>query len=81
MKHPNILARQNMDQLARLDMADLDEVRLERQNVRVRQRKRVGRAFPRDLPVGSRAPSVAVDEEREVAVVEKELAVDRKSVV
>ena len=41
----------------------------------MRQRETLRLAFPTDEPIRSGSPSVAVDEEREFAVVEKELAV------
>jgi hypothetical protein len=56
-------------------MPELDKVRLKRQNIRIRERKRVRVTLPGDLPVRTRPPAVAVDEEGEVAVVQEELAV------
>lgn len=64
-----------MDQLARLDVTDLDEARLERQDVGVAQGKSLGSAFPLDLPVGSCTPAIAIHEEAEIGVVEEEFAV------
>lgn len=75
MQHPDILRGNNMHQRARLHMSDLDKARLKRQDVRIAQRERGRLSLPCDLPVRARAPSVAVDVEREVGVVEQELAV------
>ena len=75
MQHANILRRQNMHTSARLDMANLDEARLERQNIRVRQGERLRLSLPGDPPIGPCAPAVAVDEEGEIGVIEQELAV------
>ena len=76
MQHPDILSRHDMDQLARLDVADLDEARLEGQDVGVAQGEGLGSAFPLDLPVRPCAPPVAIDEKAEIGVVEEEFAVE-----
>jgi hypothetical protein len=65
-----------VDQLARLDVTDLDETWLERQYVGVAEGKSLWGAFPLDLPVGSCAPAVAVDEEAEIGVVKQEFSVE-----
>lgn len=57
-------------------MADFDEVGFESEEVRMGERKRLRPAFPRDQPVGSSSPSIAVDEEGEFVVVEEEFAVE-----
>lgn len=69
MKHPHILARHDMYQLTSLDMTDLDETRLECKNVGVIQCKGLRRAFPGNLPILSRAPTISVDEEAEVRII------------
>jgi hypothetical protein len=75
MQHPDILSCHDMDQLARLDVTDLYETRLERQDVGVAEGEGLGSAFPLYLPVRSCAPPVAIDEEAEIGVVEEEFAV------
>lgn len=75
VQHTDVFPGHDVDQFARLNVPDFYKVRLERQYVWVRQRERVRIAFPGDLPVRTRTPAVAVDEERKVAVVEEELAV------
>lgn len=76
MEHPNILPRKNMHQSARFDVPYLDEARLEREDVRVRQRKRHRVALPRNLPIRTRPPAVAIDEERKLGIVQEELAIE-----
>lgn len=75
MQHPDVLRRNDVHASARIYVSHLDETRLERKDVGVRQRKRRGRAFPVDLPLRPGPPAVPVDEERELRVVEEELAV------
>lgn len=75
MQHADVLPGHDVDQLARFNVPDFHKVRLKGKNVRVRECKCVGVALPQDLPIRTRAPAVAVDEERKVAVVEEELAV------
>lgn len=65
-----------MDQLARLDMPDLDEAGLKGQDVGVAEREGMWSAFPLDLPIGPCAPAVAVDEEAKVGVVEEKFAIE-----
>lgn len=60
----------------RLNIPNLDKVGLKRQDPGIRQGKALRQALPLDAPVGARAPAVAVDKERELAVVEQELAVE-----
>lgn len=75
MQHANILTRHDVNQLTRLNVSDLDEVRFKGKYIRIRQCEGIGVALPRNLPVRPRAPSVAVDKEGEIAVVEKEFSV------
>lgn len=75
MQHPDILARHHMDQLARFNVADLDEARLKGQYVRIVECKGLRVAFPLDLPVRPRAPAVSIDEEAKVRIVEEEFPV------
>lgn len=75
MKHPDVLGRYNMHSL-RLDIPDLDKVWLERQDPGIGEREALWQALPVDPPVRSCAPAIAVDEERELRVVEQELAVE-----
>jgi len=60
----------------RLHMPDLNEARLKSQYVRVGQGKRLGLAFPGNLPVLPGSPAVPIDKEGEVGIVEKEFAVE-----
>ena len=75
MEHPNIAASHDMNQLTRLDVSDLNETWLKGQDVWIAQRKCLWLAFPSDLPIRSDTPSVAVDEETEVGIVEQEFSV------
>jgi hypothetical protein len=75
MQHPDILSCHDMDQLARLDVTDLYEARLERQDVGVAEGEGLGSAFPLYLPIRSCAPTVAIDEKAKIGVVEEEFAV------
>ena len=75
MQHPHILPRHDVDQLAGLDVPNFNKARLEGQNIRVMQRKSLRCALPLDFPVGPRPPTVPVDEETEIGIVEQELAV------
>lgn len=63
MKHPNVLARQYVDQSTSLNVPDLDEAWLECENVRIRQCKRLRLPFPRNLPIRTCTPAVSIDEE------------------
>lgn len=76
MQHAHILARHDVNQLARLDVPDFDEAGLEGQDVGVAKGEGMWGAFPLDLPVGPCAPAVTVDEEAKVGVVEEKLAVE-----
>jgi hypothetical protein len=75
MKHPQVLARHYVDELTGLDVSDLDEIWLERKDIRVIQRECLRCAFPLDSPVLPCSPAVAIDEEGEFRVIEQELAV------
>ena len=75
MQHSNISTRHDIYQLTRLNMPDLNEVWLKCQDIRIAERKSRRVAFPSDLPVLTCSPAVPIDEEREVRVIEQELAV------
>ncbi len=75
MQHPQIPCRDDMRERTGLDISDLDEAGLKSQNVRVRERERLRLALPVDFPVRTGAPTVSIHEEREVGVVEQEVAV------
>lgn len=64
-----------MDQLTSLDVSDLNKVGLKCKNIRIRKSKRIGISLPRDLPVRPSTPAIPVDEKREIAVVQEELAI------
>lgn len=64
-----------MDQFTRLDMPNLDEARLECEDIRIVQRKGLWCSFPRDFPVLSCTPAIAVDKETEIRVIEKEFTI------
>jgi hypothetical protein len=64
-----------MDQFARLNVSDLNEIRFEGEYIWIGQGKGARCAFPGNSPVGSSPPSVPVDKERKVAVIEKEFAI------
>lgn len=65
-----------MNQLACLDMADLNEIRLKRKDVGIAERKCLWSALPLDLPIGSRPPTISVDKEAEVGIIEQKLEVE-----
>lgn len=73
VQHPDVLRSQDMNQHTSLHVSYFDEAGLEGKDVRVEDGKRLRRALPRDLPVRTRPPTIAVDEEREVRVAEQEL--------
>ena len=75
MQHTNILRRHYVYTSASIYVPDLDKARLKSKNVRVRQRKCLRLAFPNDLPVLPRSPTVSVHKERKFGVVQQELAV------
>lgn len=75
MQHPDVLPSNDVNQFAGLNVPNFDKVGLKRQDIWVRQRERIRSAFPRDFPIRTCPPPIAVDEEGEVAVVEKELSV------
>ena len=56
-------------------MSNLDEARLERENVRITQCKRCRGSLPLDLPILSSAPAIAIDEEAKVGIIEEEIGV------
>ena len=57
-------------------MSELDKIGLKCQNPRITERKGLWGTFPIEAPVGPRSPSVAIDKEGELAVIEQELAVE-----
>ena len=75
MKHSHILPGHDVNQFARLNMSDLNETWFESQDVRVVQGKALWRAFPLYLPVWPGSPSVSIDEEAEVGVIEQEFTI------
>lgn len=76
MQHANILRRDYMYELTRLQMANLYKVRFECKEIRVRQGEGQRFAFPIDQPIWPGSPAISVDEEREIGVVEEEFAVE-----
>lgn len=66
MQHADVLRRNDMHEVRRLHMPNLDEARLERENVRREDGESVGVAFPGDHPVGPSTPAIAVNKERVV---------------
>lgn len=76
MQHPNIPPGNNRDQSPRLTIPNLNKTWLKRQDIRITQRKRRRLPFPRNLPIRSRSPPIAIHVKRVVAVVEQELAVE-----
>lgn len=62
-----------MNQHTSLHVPYFDKAGLEGKDVRVEDSKGLRRALPRNLPVRTRPPAVAVDKEREVCVAEQEL--------
>jgi hypothetical protein len=75
MKHPNVLVRYNVHSTA-LNVSELDEVGFECQDPGVAERKANGRSLPVDTPLRSCPPSITIDEEGELRVVQEELAVE-----
>lgn len=75
MKHPQVLTSHNVNELARLNMSYFDKIWLERQNVGVVESKCLGCALPLNPPVLSCSPTVSIDEERELGVVEQEFSI------
>lgn len=69
MQHANILPRHNVDEFTCLNVPDLHEIGLKCKNIRIRKCKRIGIALPRDLPIRSSTPTVAVDEKGEIAII------------
>lgn len=76
MQHPHILRRQDIHQRPRVHIPNLNEVRLERQDVRLEYGESLRVPLPRDKPLGERAPAVPVHEEGKVRVAQQEVAVD-----
>lgn len=64
-----------MYELTSLKMAYLDETGLKGKDIWIRECKCAWIAFPGYPPIRSCAPPISIHEEREVAIVEQELAV------
>lgn len=64
-----------MDQFTGFNVSDLDKARLKGEDVGVVQRKCLRCSFPLNLPILSCSPSITIDEETKVRVVEQELAI------
>lgn len=62
VKHPDILACDDVTQLTGLNVANLNEIRLKCQDVGVIEREGLRRALPIDSPVLSCSPSITIDE-------------------
>lgn len=75
MQHANILPRDDVDQLTSLNVSDLDEIRLKSEDVWVGKCKCIGVALPGDLPIRTSTPTITVNEEREIAVVQEEFPI------
>ena len=71
-----LVAGDDLVQGARLDVAHLDELGIEGEDVGVVQGEGGGRAFPAEEPRGPGAPAILVDVEGELVVAQEELAID-----
>lgn len=79
VEHPNVFMRHDMHRPV-LDVSELDEVGFECQDPRIAERKANGCTFPINAPFWSCSPSVTVDEEGELRVVEQEFAIETLNV-
>jgi hypothetical protein len=75
MEHADILVWYNVYSV-RIDVSNFNEVGLECQYPRIRESKALWQAFPINSPIRSGPPTIAVDEERKLGVVQEELAVE-----
>jgi hypothetical protein len=75
MQKPDVLPSHDMNQFARLDVSDLDEAWLKRQDIWVIQRKTLWCTLPLNLPIRPCTPAISVDEETEVGIIEQELPI------
>ena len=75
VKHPNVFMWYDMDSIC-VNISDFNEVGLECQDPRVRQGEALRLPFPVNSPIWSGSPSIAVDEERELRIIEQELAIE-----
>lgn len=75
VKHTNVLMRNNMHCIS-VDVPDLNEVRFEGQDPWVRKCEALRLPFPIDPPVWSRSPTIAVNKERKLGIIEKKFAVE-----
>ena len=75
VKHPYVLVWHNMH-CSVLNVSKLDKVCLKSKNPWVAEREADRGALPVDAPLRPCSPAVTVDEERELRVVEEELAVE-----
>ena len=57
-------------------MPHLNEAGLKRQYVRLKYSETLRSALPGDLPIGKGSPTVAINEEREIAITEKKIESD-----
>lgn len=80
MQHADILSSHDVDQFTGLNMPNLDEVGLKRQDVRIGEGEGTRVALPRNPPVWTSSPSISVDKEGEITVVQKELSVQSLNV-
>ena len=76
MQHADVLRRDDMDQHSRIHMSNLDEARLERENIRGEDRESVRRALPCNHPVWPSTPTIPVNKERVIRVAQQELSLD-----
>lgn len=72
MQQSQMIAGDDVDEIVTLNVSYLNEVLVERENVRVTECKRVRRAFPQNLPVAPFPPPARVNEQRALAVVRQE---------
>src|SRR4051812_46374909 len=75
MEHTNVLVWHDVNSI-RVDVSDFDEIRLECKDPGVRECKALWLTFPVDSPVRSCTPTIPIDKEREIGVVEEKFAVE-----
>lgn len=75
MEEANVLSSDNVNQPASFHVPYFDEAGLKGEEVRVRESEGGWLPFPCDLPVGSCAPSISVNEEGEIRIIQQELAI------
>jgi len=79
MEHANILMRYDMDCI-RIDIPDFDEVRFKCKYPRVGECEALRLTFPINSPIRSSSPTIAVNEERELGIIEEEFAIESLNV-